>query len=95
MTIKANSIVRVKYSGETVYVLGEANSAGSVQVRRARITRDGIEYIPEIFRKEELEPVEENIQREFKEGVYRQQIMNDYIKSQETVATDKADEFIQ
>ena len=72
--MKPGDILRVKISGETVQVLKEAKPEGYVSVLRARATRDGIEYFPETMDDFTLEPVEANIDREFREAVYRSEL---------------------
>ena len=64
-------ILRVKISGETVQVLKAPNEVGLVEVLRALATRNGIEYQREHVDAHVLEPVEANIDREFREAVYR------------------------
>jgi hypothetical protein len=67
----------VKISGETVIVKAVADpdtGDPTVLVGRAIATRDGINYAESEFFNWELEPVEANIDREFREAVYRAEL---------------------
>ena len=72
-TIKPGDLARVKITGETVQVIEVENSL--IKASRARVGRDGIEYELQTFFPFALETVEANIDREFAEVIYRQQLM--------------------
>jgi hypothetical protein len=67
--ISPGDVVRVKISNETVFVQSVTNS--SARVLRAVTTRDGVMYVSHELPPDALESVEESIQREFKEALYR------------------------
>ena len=83
-------ILRVKISGESVIVVDAGLPVG-IKVRRARITRDGMEYEPAIFAAYELEPVEANIDREFREAVYRTNLFRSGLVVQQQELAQSAD----
>lgn len=45
-----------------------------IEVRRAITIHGALEYKTDLFSEDELEPVEANIDREFREAVYRSQL---------------------
>ena len=61
-----------------MYVADLVNDGGIpfIMVKRALVTRnEGIQYHSELMRADELESIEANIDREFAEVVYRQNLM--------------------
>ena len=87
-------ILRVKISGETVQVLKAPNETGLVEVLRALATRNGIEYQREHVDACVLEPVEANIDREFREAVYRTNLFRSglVVQQQELQGAQSADD---
>jgi hypothetical protein len=89
--LNPGDIFRVKISGETVIVVDAGLPVG-IKVRRAMITRDGIEYEPALFAAYELEPVEANIDREFREAVYRTNLFRSGLVVQQQELAQSADD---
>ena len=86
-------ILRVKISGETVYI-DRTLAEGDVVARRALATKDGIRYVTTTFAPDELEPVEANIDREFREAVYRTNLFRSglVVQQQELQGAQSADD---
>lgn len=77
--IDGNDIFRIKISGETVQLINLdviEDDDTPVSVLRAKTTRDGLQYEQVTIPLSSLETVEESIQREFKEAVYRHELMS-------------------
>lgn len=74
--LKPGDVARVKISGEPVYILNTGNNGvvDTVRIRRAKVTRDGIEYTADDLVAGEVESVEESIDREFAEVLYRHKL---------------------
>ena len=83
-------ILRVKISGETVQVILVED--GKVGILRAIPTRDGIEYEVETVDEFTLEPVEANIDREFREAVYRTNLFRSGLVVQQQELAQSADD---
>lgn len=83
--MKAGDVVRIKTTGEQVYVFGPGKEEGTTIIMRPQLGRDGVKHTEEIWPTGALETIEQNIEREADEQVIRARIgekISNLLKSQ-------------